>query len=619
MLPAVKQEIVNALRAALTNALGDMPRDVAQNAAITLERPKQAAHGDLACNIAMQLAKPLKKNPRDLAQAIIAALRADGAAAHSIESAEIAGPGFINLRIAPAAKRRVIGEILAQGAAFGRVSAAAGSHDAGAGKLLVEFVSANPTGPLHVGHGRQAALGDALCNLFDTQGYAVTREFYYNDAGVQIANLAISVQARGRGFKPGDAQWPEAAYNGEYIADIAADFLAEKSATAADMTVTASGDINDLDSIRHFAVAYLRHEQDGDLKLFGVAFDHYFLESSLYQDGKVAATVSALGAAGKTFEEGGALWLKTTDYGDDKDRVMKKSDGSYTYFVPDVAYHLGKWQRGFAKAVNVQGSDHHGTIARVRAGLQAVSAHEGLGIPQAYPDYVLHKMVTVMKGGEEVKISKRAGSYVTLRDLIEMSGNGDVARGRDAVRFFLISRKADTEFVFDVDLAQKSTDENPVYYVQYAHARICSVLREGGAGLAAAMAGAPPAASAGGAAAAAAAMTTATATAALKALTGAGLEALSPLSHARELALMQKLAEYPALLQTAANDLAPHDLAFYLRDLAGEFHSLYNERELRVLSAPDPVKIARLALYAATAQVIANGLALIGVSAPASM
>ena len=621
MLPAVKQEIIIALRAALTNALGDASPDVAKDAAIVLERPKQAAHGDLACSIAMQLAKRLKKNPRALAEAIIAALGAGGAAAHSIESAEIAGPGFINLRIAPAAKRRVIGEILAQGAAFGRAPAAAGS----AGALMVEFVSANPTGPLHVGHGRQAALGDALCNLFDSQGYAVTREFYYNDAGVQIANLAISVQARCRGFKPGDAQWPEAAYNGEYIADIAADFLAKKSATAADLTVTASGDVNDLESIRHFAVAYLRHEQDGDLSLFGVAFDHYFLESSLYQDGKVAATVSALTAAGKTFEDGGALWLKTTGYGDDKDRVMKKSDGSYTYFVPDVAYHLGKWQRGFAKVVNVQGSDHHGTIARVRAGLQAVSAHEGLGIPAAYPDYVLHKMVTVMKGGEEVKISKRAGSYVTLRDLIEMSGNGDVARGRDAVRFFLISRKADTEFVFDVDLAQKSTDENPVYYVQYAHARICSVLREGSAGLAAVIAAASASAGAGteaasnAPAAAATASTTAIATAALKALTGAGLEALSPLVHVRELALMQKLAEYPALLQTAANDLAPHDLAFYLRDLAGEFHSLYNERELRVLSAPDPVKIARLALYAATAQVIANGLALIGVSAPASM
>jgi len=582
MLPAVKQEIIAALRAALTNALGPEAGDTAATAAIVLERPKAAAHGDLACNIAMQLAKPLKKNPRALAEAICAALAANADAAKVIAAAEIAGPGFINLRIAPDAKRRVISEIFAQAAAFGRTNAA---H---AGKLMVEFVSANPTGPLHVGHGRQAALGDALCNLFETQGYDVTREFYYNDAGVQIANLATSVQARCKGFKPGDADWPEAAYNGDYIADIAADFLAKKSVRAADMEVAASGNVDDIDSIRRFAVAYLRCEQDLDLTLFGVRFDNYYLESSLYQDGKVEAAVSALKVAGKTYEEGGALWLKSTDYGDDKDRVMKKSDGSYTYFVPDVAYHISKWQRGFAKVVNVQGSDHHGTIARVRAGLQAAN----VGIPAQFPDYVLHKMVTVMKGGEEVKISKRAGSYVTLRDLIEMSGGGAdeaaIRKGRDAVRFFLISRKADTEFVFDIDLAQKTTDENPVYYVQYAHARIQSVLREGGA-----------AGEIG-----------------RKALVGADLGLLN---HARELGLMQKLAEYPDLLQRAASDLAPHDLAFYLRDLAGEFHSLYNERELRVLSAADAVKMARMALYAATAQVIANALMLIGVSAPESM
>ena len=585
MLPAVKSEIVTALRAALTKALGpDAPADPV----ITLERPKVAAHGDLACNIAMQLAKPLKKNPRELAQGIINALSeaeaGAGAGQSVIASAEIAGPGFINLRIAPMAKQRVISEIFAAGMAFGRASATPG----GAGKLMVEFVSANPTGPLHVGHGRQAALGDALCNLFETQGFAVTREFYYNDAGVQIANLALSVQARGQGFKPGDAEWPEAAYNGEYIADIAEDFIAKKSVKAADREVAASGDLNDIDSIRAFAVAYLRREQDMDLTAFGVRFDHYTLESSLYTEGKVAAAVQALGAAGKTYERDGALWLKSTDYGDDKDRVMKKSDGTYTYFVPDVAYHLAKWQRGYARVVNVQGSDHHGTIARVRAGLQGVSAQQHLGVPASYPDYLLHKMVTVMQGGEEVKISKRAGSYVTLHDLIRMSGNGDMAKGRDAVRFFLISRKADTEFVFDVDLAQKTTDENPVYYVQYAHARIHSVLRESGV----------------------------IAADGLKALMGTDLE---PLTHVRELALMQKLAEFPDVLTDAACSLAPHDLAFYLRDLAGEFHSLYNERELRVLTAPDTVKIARLALYAATAQVISAALALIGVSAPQSM
>ena len=585
MLPAVKSEIVTALKAALTKALG---ADTPDNLTIVLERPKVAAHGDLACNIAMQLAKRLKKNPRELAQGIIDALpgvkveagsRAS-AAASVIAGAEIAGPGFINLRIAAAAKQRVIHEIFAAGALFGRAAVPPGS----AGKLMVEFVSANPTGPLHVGHGRQAALGDALCNLFETQGFAVTREFYYNDAGVQIANLAASVQARCKGLKPGDTAWPEAAYNGEYIADIAADFLAKKSVKAADREVAASGDVNDIDSIRSFAVAYLRREQDIDLTAFGVRFDHYTLESSLYTEGKVAAAVEALTGAGKTYEADGALWLKSTDYGDDKDRVMKKSDGSYTYFVPDVAYHIAKWQRGFARVVNVQGSDHHGTIARVRAGLQAVSANKNMGMPPAYPDYLLHKMVTVMKGGEEVKLSKRAGSYVTLHDLIEMSGSGDMARGRDAVRFFLTSRKADTEFIFDIDLAQKNTDENPVHYVQYAHARIQSVIRESGI---------DP-----------------------KSLVGADL---APLTHVRELALLQKLAEFPDLLAAAARDLAPHDLAFYLRDLAGEFHSLYNERELRVLTAADAVKMSRLALYAATAQVIAAALALIGVSAPQSM
>ena len=571
MLPAVKNDIIAALTAALRQTLGEA---APAEPNIVLERPKVAAHGDLACNIAMQLAKPLKKNPRELAQGIVAALAADASSKAVIESAEIAGPGFINLRIPVAAKQRAVKEVLTQADAFGRGTAGAGQS------ILVEFVSANPTGPLHVGHGRQGALGDALCNLYEARGCKVTREFYYNDAGVQIATLAVSVQARCRGYKPGDAQWPESAYNGDYIADIAADFLAKKTVKAADCEVTASGDVEDIASLRSFAVAYLRNEQDIDLRVFGVAFDNYYLESSLYADGRVESTVALLKAAGKTYEQDGALWLKSTDYGDDKDRVMKKSDGTYTYFVPDVAYHIAKWQRGFTRAINIQGSDHHGTIARVRAGLQAVN----LGIPPGYPDYVLHKMVTVMKGGEEVKISKRAGSYVTLRDLIEMSGNGDLVKGRDAVRFFLISRKADTEFVFDVDLALKSTDENPVYYVQYANARINSVLREWGGDR--------------------------------KALADVDL---SPLTHPREQSAMQKLAEFPDMLASAAADLAPHDLTFYARDLAGEFHALYNERELRVLAAPDAVKMARLALYAATAQVIKNVLALLGVSAPEQM
>jgi len=556
----------------LLSALGEALRQVTPEGAAApapvFEAPKQAAHGDLAVTAAMQLAKPLKKNPRELAAALVAALEAQPAVQQWVQlPIEIAGPGFINLRLKPEAKQAIVADVLSAGERFGW-------QPANAHKVLVEFVSANPTGPLHVGHGRQGALGDALCNLFQTQGQQVTREFYYNDAGVQIATLAASTQARLKGFKPGDAEWPESAYNGDYIADIAEAFLAKATVKADDREFTASGDINDLDSIRQFAVAYLRHEQDLDLKAFGVRFDNYYLESSLYTSGRVEAAVQKLNDAGKTFEEGGALWLRSTDYGDDKDRVMRKSDGGYTYFVPDVAYHIAKWERGFGQCVNIQGSDHHGTIARVRAGLQAA----GVGIPQGWPDYVLHKMVTVMKNGEEVKISKRAGSYVTLRDLIEWTS-------KDAVRFFLISRKADTEFTFDVDLALKQNDENPVFYVQYAHARIHSVRAQY--------------ADKGGD---------------LGALAQAQL---SRLTAPTELALMSKLAEFPDMLTSAALGLAPHDVAFYLRDLAGAFHSYYAAERFLV----DDVELgrARLALLTATAQVLRSGLALLGVSAPEKM
>ncbi len=575
MLASQKQQILGLFQAALAPIVAGT--DMQPN--VVLERPRDPAHGDIACNIAMQLAKPLKKNPRELAQAIVASLLANKG--DLIESADIAGPGFINLRVAAAAKQAVVQVIMKEGAAFGKGTSGVGK------KVMVEFVSANPTGPLHVGHGRQGALGDALSSLLEAQGYDVTREFYYNDAGAQIGNLAYSVQARARGHKPGDAHWPESAYNGDYIADIAADFLAKKTVAASDgAPVTASGDPNDLESIRMFAVAYLRREQDLDLQAFGVKFDNYYLESSLYHDGKVETAVDALIKAGKTYELDGALWLRTTDYGDDKDRVMKKSDGSYTYFVPDVAYHITKWQRGYGKVINVQGSDHHGTIARVRAGLQSV----GLGIPQGYPDYVLHKMVTVMKNGEEVKISKRAGSYVTVRDLIEWSagdavnenGERDLTRGRDAVRFFLISRKADTEFTFDVDVALQQSDENPVYYVQMAHARTCSILAMWGG----------------------------------DETTLNGVD-LSPLTSPREAALLAKLAEYPEMLQKALDELGPHQVAFYLRDLASELHSYYNAE--RVLVDDLSTKMARLALMQATRQVLRNGLALIGVSAPARM
>jgi len=572
MVFKLKHLIKSLLETALSNLpAGTLPADVAP-AVIEIERTRDAAHGDFACNLAMRLSKAAKRNPRELANALIAALPAN----HVLSKVEVAGPGFINFHLSPTAYAQELDTVLTQGAAYGRRAASSGD------RVLLEFVSANPTGPLHVGHGRQAALGDALCALLETQGHHVTREFYYNDAGVQIQNLMLSVQARAKGIKPGEAGWPESAYNGDYIADIAADFLAKKTVRAMDgEAVTASGDVNDQDSIRKFAVTYLRNEQDLDLQAFGVQFDIYYLESSLYSDGKVENTVKGLLASGKTYEQDGALWLRTTDYGDDKDRVMRKSDGSYTYFVPDVAYHVVKWQRGFQRAINIQGSDHHGTITRVRAGLQALnlSINQASPIPQGYPDYVLHKMVKVMRGGEEVKISKRAGSYVTVRDLIEWVG-------RDAVRFFLASRRADTEFVFDIDLALAQGEENPVYYVQYAHARVCSVFKQ----------------------------------LAEKGLThdrAMGAANLSLLNTAHESALMRRVTQFPELLETATAELEPHQIAHYLRDLAGDFHTYYNAHKFVVDDAA--LRNARLNLVAAARQVIVNGLQLLGVSAPESM
>ncbi|HRL37671.1 MAG TPA: arginine--tRNA ligase [Ottowia beijingensis] len=556
------QSVKNELLAALAAELDQISPGAGEKAAF--ESPKQAAHGDLAVTAAMQLAKPLKSNPRALGEQLKAALEATPAFQRWVDAIELAGPGFLNIRLKPAAKQQVVRDVLSEKERYGQ-------QPQRNERVLVEFVSANPTGPLHVGHGRQAALGDAICNLFATQGWQVHREFYYNDAGVQIETLTTSVQLRARGLKPGDAGWPDAAYNGDYIQDIANDFLARKTVQADDRSFTASGDVNDLDGIRQFAVAYLRHEQDKDLQAFRLKFDEYYLESSLYTSGRVEATVQKLIAAGKTYEQDGALWLKTTDYGDDKDRVMRKTDGGYTYFVPDVAYHITKWERGFPKVVNIQGTDHHGTIARVRAGLQAAE----VGIPAGYPDYVLHTMVRVMKGGEEVKISKRAGSYVTLRDLIEWTS-------ADAVRFFLLSRKPDTEYTFDVDLAVQKNNDNPVYYVQYAHARTCSVLEAWGGDVA----------------------------------TLADAD-LAPLDTPAAQALMLQLAKYPDVLTAAAQGFAPHDVTFYLRELAASYHSYYDAE--RILVDDETVKKARLALVAATAQVLHNGLSVLGVSAPTRM
>ncbi len=561
MLAGQQQHLISLIQDAVRSILPDA------TAKVLLERPKVAAHGDVASNVAMQLAKPAARNPRELAQQIVDILLAQPASAQLIDSAEIAGPGFINFRLSTAARHEVLNAIAADGPRFGH-------RPPSPDKIMVEFVSANPTGPLHVGHARQAALGDALCRLFTSQGLDVTREFYYNDAGNQIDNLAVSVQARAKGIAPDADDFPADGYKGDYIADIARDFQAGAVVQASDgQAVTASGNVDELDDIRAFAVAYLRREQDLDLQAFGLQFDNYYLESSLYTSGRVDKIVQELIASGHTYESEGALWLRSTELGtgDDKDRVMRKSEGGYTYFVPDVAYHVAKWERGFHRAINIQGTDHHGTIARVRAGLQALD----IGIPKDFPAYILHKMVKVVREGAEVKISKRAGSYVTMRDLIDWVG-------RDAVRYFLSQRRADSEFVFDIDLALSKSEENPVYYIQYAHARICSMLAQS-----AQLHDSIPTA------------------------------AVDKLVAPTEFALLQRLAEYPATLALATQELAPHHLAFWLRDCAADFHAWYNAE--RVLVDDTELKLARLRLARATGQVIANGLELLGVSAPERM
>jgi arginyl-tRNA synthetase len=556
--------VVLNFKSHLSELFAQALREVAPDAVeieILIERPKLAAHGDYACNLAMQLAKPLRKPPRDIAKALIAALPESD----FIEKLEIAGAGFINVFITTAAKRGVVRSVLQAGAGYGHIHLGAGR------KVGVEFVSANPTGPLHVGHGRGAAVGDCLCSVLHAAGWNVTREFYYNDAGVQIDNLALSVRLRCMGITPDNPSWPEAGYRGDYIADVAQAYLAQETVEADDQHVKASGDLNDAEAIRHFAVAYLRREQDLDLRAFGVNFDVFALESALYTDGKVNEVVDKLIASGHTYEQDEALWLRTTAFGDDKDRVMRKSDGTYTYFVPDIAYHLDKWRRGFVRVINEQGADHHSTITRVRAGLQALD----VGIPKSWPEYVLHQMVTVLRNGQEVKISKRAGSYVTLRDLIDEVGC-------DATRYFLAARHPDSQLVFDIDLAKSKSNENPVYYIQYAHARISAVLTQW--------------------------------VGERKSLLQANFDLLD---SEYETALLQQMIDYPQVIENAALELAPHLIAFYLKELAADFHSYYNAS--RFLVEDEAVKLARLALIAAVAQVMRNGLAILGVSAPEKM
>jgi len=561
----MKNHVADLIGQALAQlqSAGELP--AAELPSIQVEHTRDKAHGDFASNIALALSKSAKRPPRQVAEAIVKALPPST----RVTKVEIAGPGFINFFLSNAAQTTVVTDILAAGAQFGRNSNGAGR------KVQVEFVSANPTGPLHVGHGRGAAVGDCLCRLLDATGWDVTREFYYNDAGAQIVNLARSVQARCKGLGPDDADWPQDGYRGDYIRDVADAYMAKEKIDADDRHVIGVGDADDLDAIRDFAVAYLRREQDLDLRAFGAQFDVYFLESSLYEDGKVEETVQQLIASGHTYEDGGALWLKTTDFGDDKDRVMRKREGGYTYFVPDVAYHVSKWQRGFQRVINEQGADHHSTITRVRAGLQALN----IGIPQGWPDYVLHQMVTVMRGGEEVKISKRAGSYVTLRDLIDEVG-------RDATRYFLAARRADSQLTFDIDLARAQTNDNPVYYIQYAHARVCSVLRQ----------------------------------AQEKNLAWQqqrGLASLEKLDSEYEQALLNHLARYAETVTIAAQNLEPHLIAQYLRDLAAHLHTWYHAQQFLVDDAE--LRDARLALAVATRQVLRNGLDLLGVSAPEEM
>jgi arginyl-tRNA synthetase len=563
-----RSSVKDALRDLLLRALDSLRRGGAADVPtpdFVIERTRSREHGDFACNAALLLARPFGRKPREIAETLVAALPDND----WIERVEIAGPGFINFFLTSAAWQQEIRRVLHEGEHYGH------SKSGGGRAVGVEFVSANPTGPLHVGHARAAAIGDTLARLLSATGWKVYREFYYNDAGAQITNLALSVQARIKGIEPDDPRWPADGYRGDYIRDVARDYLAGTTVEAGGDRVTAAKDPDDLDAIRRFAVAWLRREQDEDLRAFGVTFDVYFLESSLYTDAKVRQVVDRIAAQGHSYEADGALWLRATEFGDDKDRVMRKSDGTYTYFVPDVAYHLSKWERGYKRAITELGADHHGSLARVRAGLQALD----IGIPGDWPEYVLHQMVTVMKGGEEVKISKRAGSYVTLRDLIDMAG-------LDATRYFLIARKSDSQLVFDVDLARAQTNDNPVYYIQYAHARICSVQRQMHE----------------------------------RSIVFEQHDALKHLDrlqgeHARN--LMVEISRFPEIVETAANNREPHLLAQYLRELAGAFHIWYNSEQFLV--DDEGLRNARVALAFATRRVLANGLGMLGVSAPESM
>ncbi len=595
MLSSQRELIVEIFSQALKNIRAP------ESAQVLLERPKQASHGDIACTSALQCAKAMKLPPRKIAEMIVCEIQKDKRAKSFFKEIDIAGPGFINLTLSDEAKQEVIREILRQQKLFGCKPAQNKS-------VLIEYVSANPTGPLHLGHARQGALGDVLSNLYRSQGWNVSREFYYNDAGMQISNLTKSVRARAQelmGKKvvflekndketekerlaneakvreqvaQGAILFPPDGYRGDYVTEIARKYLAKESVTTFDGgVIKSSGDIDDLDTLKKFSVALLRNEQYDDLQAFGVSFDSYFLESSVYADGQIKAAIDAMDKTGKLYEADGALWFKSTDYGDDKDRVVRKQDGTFTYFVPDVAYHINKFNRGYTRALNIQGTDHFGTTARVRAGVQAYGQANGIEIPKDFPDYLLHTMTHIIKDGQEVKMSKRAGTYVTLRDLLDWIG-------KDAARLFLVSRKCDAEFNIDVDLAVSHSDDNPVFYLQYAHARICSIFVQAQEKN-------------------------------FKVLSVEEAAAcdLSSLTDPSETALLNLLSDYPQTLSLALRELAPHVLVNYLSDLAAAFHSFYNNQ--RVLVDDDSIRNAKMALLLAIKQVFSNGFDILGITA----
>ena len=577
--------IPSDLRSHLCDLLHSALQIVAPGAAsipVVLERPKSLQHGDYASSLAMQLAKPMKRNPREIAQALVAALPASP----FLDKAEVAGAGFVNLHLKPAAKQRVVRAALENGHDFGRVNLGRGR------KVQVEFVSANPTGPLHVGHGRGAAYGASLSSLLEAAGFSVAREYYVNDAGRQMDILALSVWMRYLDMAGSRLSFPPNAYQGDYVHDMARQLHAaqntryEHSAEAvlggvpsieADPEAHLDGLIAnakrllgaDYASLHAFVLTEQLGDCRNDLLEFGVTFDSWFSEKSLFDSGLVERVVEKLEKSGHLFRKEGAKWFRSTTFGDEKDRVVQRENGHYTYFASDIAYHLNKYERGFDRVINVWGADHHGYIPRVKGALQA------LGLDPDKLTIALVQFAVLYRDGKKASMSTRAGEFVTLRELRSEVGN-------DAARFFYVLRKSDQHLDFDLDLAKSQSNDNPVYYIQYAHARVCSVMEQWGGNPAE--------------------------------LVNADL---TPLVEEPELQILQKLLDYPEQIEGAARELAPHLLAFYLKDLAGEFHSYYNST--RFLVEDDRIKLARLALAAAIRQVLRNGLEILGVGAPDRM